>query len=78
MIYLRVSIRDEGIGIPMEKQSKIYDEFYQCDESHKKQGSGLGLAIVSRIIELLNGSISHESDEGTGTEVTVIIPVKPV
>ncbi|MBU3110290.1 HAMP domain-containing histidine kinase [Clostridium lacusfryxellense] len=76
--FLRVSIRDEGIGIPTEKQSKIYDEFYQCDESHKKQGSGLGLAIVSRIIELLNGSISHYSDEGTGTEVTVMIPVKPV
>lgn len=76
--FLKVSIRDEGIGIPMEKQSKIYDKFYQCDESHKKQGSGLGLAIVNRIIELLNGSISHVSDEGRGTTVTVLIPVKTV
>lgn len=76
--FLKVSIRDEGIGIPMEKQSKIYDEFYQCDESHKKQGSGLGLAIVNRIVELLNGSISHVSDEGNGTTMTVMIPVKPV
>jgi signal transduction histidine kinase len=76
--FLKVSIRDEGIGIPMEKQSKIYDKFYQCDESHKKQGSGLGLAIVKRIIELLNGSISHVSDQGKGTTMTVIIPVKPV
>lgn len=76
--FLKVSIRDEGIGIPMEKQSKIYDKFYQCDESHKKQGSGLGLSIVNRIVEILNGSISHVSDEGKGTEVTVMIPVKPV
>jgi signal transduction histidine kinase len=75
--FLKVSIRDEGIGIPMEKQSKIYDKFYQCDESHKRQGSGLGLSIVNRIVELLNGSIFHVSDEGKGTEVTVMIPVKP-
>jgi len=76
--FLKVSIRDEGIGIPIEKQSKIYDEFYQCDESHKKQGSGLGLSIVNRIIELLNGSISHVSSEGKGTTMTVLIPVKPI
>jgi len=75
--FLKVSIRDEGIGIPKEKQSKIYDEFYQCDESHKKEGSGLGLAIVNRIVELLNGSISHVSDVGEGTTMTVMIPVKP-
>ena len=75
--FLKVSIRDEGIGIPREKQGKIYDEFYQCDESHKKEGSGLGLAIVNRIVELLNGSISHVSDERRGTTMTVLIPVKP-
>lgn len=74
--YLKVSISDEGIGIPLEKQSKIYDKFYQCEESHKKQGSGLGLSIVNRIVELLNGSISHVSNEGKGTTMTVLIPVK--
>jgi len=76
--FLKISIGDEGIGIPVEKQSEIFDKFYQCDESHKKQGSGLGLAIVKRIVELLNGSISHVSEEGKGTTMTVMIPVKPV
>jgi len=76
--FLKVLIRDEGIGIPEEKQSKIYDKFYQCEESHKKQGSGLGLSIVKRIIELLNGSISYVSDEVKGTSMTVLIPSKPL
>jgi signal transduction histidine kinase len=75
--FLKVSIRDEGIGIPAQKLSKIYDKFYQGDESHKKLGSGLGLSIVKRIIEILNGSISCTSEEGKGTTMTVVLPVKP-
>jgi signal transduction histidine kinase len=74
--YLKVTIRDEGVGIPVDKQSKIFDKFYQCEESHKKQGSGLGLSIVKRIVELLEGSIVSESEEGKGTTMTVMIPVK--
>ncbi|MGB4660934.1 MAG: HAMP domain-containing sensor histidine kinase [Mobilitalea sp.] len=74
--FLNVTIRDAGIGISAEKQNKIYDKFYQSEESHKKQGSGLGLSIVKRILELLEGSISHVSEEGQGTTMTVRIPVK--
>ena len=73
--YLLVSIKDEGIGISAEKQCKIYDKFYQCEESHKKQGSGLRLSIVKRIVELLNASISCESEEGMGTTMTVMLPM---
>lgn len=73
--FLQFSIRDEGIGISNEKLSKIYDKFYQCDESHKRQGNGLGLSIVKRIIELLNGSILCESEIGVGTTMTVILPI---
>jgi signal transduction histidine kinase len=72
---LTVSIRDEGIGISKENLSKIFDKFYQCDESHKKQGSGLGLSIVKRIIELLDGKIECISEEGMGTTMTVSIPL---
>lgn len=72
---LKFSIKDEGIGISKEKLSKIYDKFYQCDESHKKQGNGLGLSIVKRIVELLNGSILCESQLGLGTTMTVILPI---
>lgn len=73
--YLEVSVRDEGIGIPKEKLSKIFDKFYQCDESRKRQGSGLGLSIVKRIMELLKGTISCDSEVGKGTTMTVVLPV---
>lgn len=73
--FLIFIIRDEGVGISEDKLSRIYDRFYQCDESHKKQGSGLGLSIVKRIIELLNGSISCESELGKGTIFTVRLPI---
>lgn len=72
---ISVSIRDHGIGISPEKQSKIFERFYQCEESHKKQGSGLGLSIVKRILELLSGTIRYESRCGEGTKVTVVLPL---
>lgn len=73
---LYFSIRDEGIGISKDKINKIFDKFYQCEESHKKQGSGLGLSIVKRIIELLDGTILCDSEVGVGTTMTVVLPVK--
>ena len=73
--FFQFSIKDDGIGISKEKLSKIYDKFYQCDESHKKQGNGLGLSIVKRIVELLKGSILCESELGVGTTMTVILPI---
>lgn len=72
---LQFSIKDQGTGISKENLSKIYDKFYQCDESHKRKGNGLGLSIVKRIIELLNGSILCESELGVGTTMTVILPI---
>ena len=68
-----VNIR-EGIGIPPEKQERIWDRFYQCEESHKEQGHGLGLSIVKRIVELLGGSIECHSKVGQGTEMRVKLP----
>lgn len=73
--FLVVSIKDEGDGISIVKQSKIFDKFYQCEESHKKQGNGLGLSIVKRIVELLGGSITCVSEESKGTIMEVKIPV---
>ena len=69
--FIEVKVIDNGIGIPKDKIDKIFDKFYQCEESHKKSGSGLGLSITKRIIELLNGNIQYESLEGMGTSVTV-------
>ena len=68
-----VTVRDEGIGIPEEKQAHIFDAFYQCEESHKKDGNGLALSIVKRILELLDGRIECKSVAGKGTQMTVTI-----
>ena len=71
---VEVSISDNGIGIEEGKLHRIFDKFYQCEESHKKSGSGLGLSISKRIVELLNGTIECKSkkDSGTTFEVTLL------
>lgn len=69
-----VRIRDEGIGIPADKQAHIFERFYQCDESHQEKGHGLGLSIVKRILELLGGQIDCQSKLGEGTEMMVALP----
>ncbi|MEN6328187.1 MAG: HAMP domain-containing sensor histidine kinase [Syntrophomonas sp.] len=69
-----VVIRDEGIGIAEGSKPRIFEKFYQGDTAHSGRGNGLGLAIVKRIIEICNGSISFESEEGAGTCFTVTLP----
>ena len=73
--FAQVSIKDEGIGISREKLDKIFDRFYQCEESHKELGSGLGLSIVRTALDLLGGQIEYESEPGVGTEARVKIPL---
>jgi|GEM_PF-1305171 len=67
--YLLFSVTDKGIGIPPEKQVKIFNAFYQGDSSITRQheGTGLGLAIASRIIDLMHGHIWIESEVGRGS-----------
>lgn len=72
---LIVSVQDEGNGIDKKDQIRIYEKFYQCDESHKKNGSGLGLSIVKRIVDLLGGTITCISEKGNGTIMEVKIPI---
>ena len=70
---LSVSISNTGSDIPEEKQEKLFNKFYQADESHGTQGNGLGLAIVKRIVDLHSGSVSVNSSDGT-TVFTVTLP----
>ena len=70
---VKVSIRDNGIGIEEGKLHRIFDKFYQCEESHKKSGSGLGLSISKRIVELLNGTIECKSKKDFGTTMVVTL-----
>jgi signal transduction histidine kinase len=71
--FVKVSIKDNGIGIAKEKQDRIFEKFYQADKSHSQEGSGLGLAIVKRIVDLIDGKIEFESEENKGTAFTVYI-----
>lgn len=72
-VLLRVS--DQGIGIPQKDISQLFDPFHRAQNVGNIQGTGLGLAIVKRVIEIHEGAIHVESQEGVGTTFTVKIPV---
>ena len=59
-----VSVSNTGSDIPIEKQKRIFNKFYQADESHAQEGSGIGLAIVKKIVDLHNGWVSVKSGNG--------------
>lgn len=67
----RITVRDEGIGIPAEELSRITEAFYMVDKSRARalHGAGLGLAIANRIAELHGSSLHFESEQGKGTTV---------
>ncbi len=68
---------DDGIGIPQNEQSKIFDRFYRASNTSKSSssGSGLGLYIVEAIIKQHNGDIQFTSIEGEGTTFIVTLPL---
>ncbi|MCK5283330.1 MAG: HAMP domain-containing histidine kinase [Nanoarchaeota archaeon] len=72
------SIRDTGIGISNDEIPKLFNKFYQVDNTftRKNQGIGLGLSIVKNIVELHNGRIDVESEPGKWTEFKICVPFK--
>ena len=71
---VELKVKDTGIGIPKEAQSRIFERFYRVDRSRSKStgGTGLGLAIVKHIITKLHGELGLQSEVGIGTEITVL------
>ena len=73
---LLFKVEDTGIGIPEEKQDKIFGEYYQVDKSTTRTygGTGLGLSISKKLTELLNGTIKVETNAFNGTTFSLEIP----
>lgn len=69
-------IRDNGVGIPADKLTKVFEKFFQIENRSKNatKGSGLGLPIVKKIVDLHEGTIRVSSEEGEGTLVIVTLP----
>lgn len=70
-----IAISDSGCGMNNETLKHIFDKFYQGDTSRSGEGNGLGLALAHRIIEKSDGTLSVESEVGTGSIFTVVLPI---
>ncbi|MAS36646.1 MAG: hypothetical protein CL610_21760 [Anaerolineaceae bacterium] len=71
-----VTIKDQGPGIPAKTVERMFQEFEQVDrQQHEQQGMGLGLPLARQVVEIHNGKLEITSTEGTGTTVTVRLPV---
>ncbi len=75
--WIRVSITDQGVGIPPEEQEKVFAKFYRCDndKTRENKGTGLGLYLVKYFVELHEGIIELKSELGKGSTFTVSLPV---
>ena len=78
--YVKICVKDNGIGITHAHQNRIFERFYRVDKSHSKEvgGTGLGLSIVKHDVNYLDGSIEIESNLGEGTTIVVNIPKKTI
>ncbi len=75
--FLRIDVKDTGIGIPQEKLERVFESFYQVDSTITREygGTGLGLAIVKRFMEAHRGEVWVESRRDTGTVFSLLLPL---
>lgn len=72
---IKIIVKDSGIGIPKESQSKIFDRFYQVKNNSRTQGTGIGLSLTYELVKLHNGNIYLESERNVGSTFSVILPL---
>jgi len=70
-----IEVRDQGIGIPLEDQARMFESFHRASNVGNRQGTGLGLVIVKKAAELHGGTISIDSKVDTGTRISVSLPL---
>lgn len=70
-----LTVQDNGCGISAQDLPYIFDAFYQCNSKSRSVGSGIGLSLVKQLVEAMNGAVSVESQENSGTSFTVDLPL---
>ena len=73
---LEITVTDQGIGIPMKDQEHLFEAFHRADNVGATQGTGLGLNIALRAAELLGGTMTFMSEQGSGTSFFVNLPMR--
>ncbi|MGI6491541.1 MAG: two-component system histidine kinase PnpS [Pelotomaculum sp.] len=74
---LKVEVRDNGIGIPQESLERVFERFYRVDKARSREhgGTGLGLSIVKHIIDVHQGKVYVDSQVGSGSTFSFVIPL---